>query len=76
MAVLVEAQGELVNQIEKNVVDAEAYTRKGVAELKKANVYQRKSRKKMCILLIILVVIVIITVSSVVATRFKEEKVT
>lgn len=45
MAVLVEAQGELVNQIEKNVIDAEAYTRKGVAELKKANVYQRKSRK-------------------------------
>jgi t-SNARE complex subunit (syntaxin) len=43
-----------VNQIEKNVIDAEAYTRKGVSELKKANAYQRKSRKKACVLIICL----------------------
>mmetsp|Transcript_610 Transcript_610/g.879 ORF Transcript_610/g.879 Transcript_610/m.879 type:complete len:293 (+) Transcript_610:27-905(+) len=62
MAVLVEAQGELVNQIEKNVGDAVVYTEKGVQQLKKANEYQRSSRKKMCCLMICLMIIIMVVV--------------
>lgn len=40
---------------------AHAYTAKGVKELAKANEYQKKSRKKMCIILIcVLVVLAVI----------------
>jgi syntaxin 1B/2/3 len=57
MAILVEAQGELINQIEKNVESATNYTRQGVKQLEQANKLQKKSRKKMCILLICLLII-------------------
>lgn len=45
MAVLVDSQGELLNQIEFNVSQSVAYTTDGVKELKKAVEYQKKSRK-------------------------------
>jgi t-SNARE complex subunit (syntaxin) len=45
MAVLVETQGELLNQIEFNVGQSVAYTEKGVEELKQAVVLQKKSRR-------------------------------
>jgi syntaxin 1B/2/3 len=57
MAILVEAQGELIDQIEYNVNQSVAYTGQAVKELRKANKYQKKSRKKMCCLIIILVII-------------------
>lgn len=57
MAILVEAQGELINQIEKNVESAANYTRQGVKQLEQANKYQKKSRKKMCCLLICLLLV-------------------
>lgn len=45
MAVLVEAQGELIDQIEYNVSQSVAYTRKTNEELRAANKLQKKSRK-------------------------------
>jgi len=61
MALLVDAQGELIDQIEYNVNQAAAYTKDAVKHLRDANKYQKKSRKKMCcivgILLIVLFVI-------------------
>lgn len=45
MAILVEAQGEMLNQIEYNVSQSVAYTAKGVEELKGAVKLQKKSRK-------------------------------
>jgi t-SNARE complex subunit (syntaxin) len=57
MAILVEAQGELIDQIEYNVSQSVAYTKQAVKELHKANQLQKKSRKKMCCLIIIFLVI-------------------
>lgn len=45
MAILVEAQGELIDQIEYNVTESVAYTAEGVKQLKAANKYAKKSRK-------------------------------
>jgi len=59
MAILVEAQGELINQIENNVQSARDYTEQGLKQVEAANKYQKKSRKKMCILLICLVAIAV-----------------
>jgi len=53
MAVMVEAQGELLDQIEYTVGKAVGYTDKGVNELRKARKYQKASRKKMCCLIVL-----------------------
>ncbi len=45
MAILVEAQQELMDQIEHNVVTAASYIKQGAKELAKANKLQKKSRK-------------------------------
>ncbi len=42
MAVLVESQGELLNQIEHNVEQAVGYVAQGVDELNKVLIYQSK----------------------------------
>mmetsp|Transcript_28395 Transcript_28395/g.71312 ORF Transcript_28395/g.71312 Transcript_28395/m.71312 type:complete len:321 (+) Transcript_28395:93-1055(+) len=48
MAALVDAQGELIDQIEYNVEQAAIWTGEAVKQLKKANLYQRRKRKKCC----------------------------
>ena len=65
MAVLVEAQGEMIDQIEYNVSQSVAYTKDAVINLRKANSLQKKSRKKICCLMICLLVIIILLVSGV-----------
>jgi len=60
MAILVEAQGELVDQIEYNVSQSVAYTKEGLNQLRGANKYARKSRKKMCIIIVILIIVVVV----------------
>lgn len=45
MAILVEAQGELIDQIEYNVSQSRDYVKRGNEELRLANKYQKKSRK-------------------------------
>jgi len=60
MAIMVEAQGELIDQIEYNVTQAVDNTKVAVENLRSANKYQRKSRKKMCILICILVVVLLL----------------
>jgi len=57
MAILVEAQGELIDQIEYNVQQSVAFTAEGVIQLKKANKLAKKSRKKICCLIIILLIV-------------------
>jgi len=68
MAILVDSQGEMLNQIEFNVSQSVAYTAKGVEELKSAVKLQKKSRKKMYIIIIILVIIVIVILAPVLKT--------
>lgn len=62
MAVLVDAQGEMINQVEHFVVSAADHTNKGVDEMKKAVKSQKKSRKKMCIIIMILLVLIIVVI--------------
>lgn len=54
MAVLVEAQGEMLDQIEHSVQQSAAYVETGVENLRKANDYAKRARKKMCCIAIIL----------------------
>lgn len=60
MALLVETQGEIINQIEMNVHSAAEYVKEGNQELVQAVEYQKKSRKKMCIIIIIVVVVCVV----------------
>jgi len=60
MAILVEAQGELIDQIEYNVSQSVAYSKEAVKQLNQANQLQKKSRKKMCCLIIILLILFIV----------------
>ncbi|KAM3868403.1 syntaxin-2 [Diretmus argenteus] len=73
MAMLVETQGEMVNNIEKNVSNAVEYIICAKEETKKAVRYQKKSRRKYIIvafaLLILLAVIALIVGLSVGLTK-------
>jgi len=60
MAILVESQGELIDQIEYNVNQSVAYTKEAVKQLRGANKLQKKSRKKMCCLVVILLIVIIL----------------
>lgn len=70
IAMLVETQGEMINNIEKNVENAADYIEHAKEETKKAIKYQSKSRRKLifiiicvAILLLILVIILATTLS-------------
>ncbi|CAG5920900.1 syntaxin-2 isoform 1-T1 [Menidia menidia] len=73
MAMLVETQGDMVNNIENNVSNAAEYVYRGKEETKKAVRYQKKSRRKYIIiafaLLILLAVIALIVGLSVGLTK-------
>jgi len=57
LAILVEAQGEILDQIEANVGSAVDYTQKAFEELVKANKYGKRTRKKMCCIVVILIIV-------------------
>nr|XP_034953448.1 syntaxin-2 isoform X3 [Zootoca vivipara] len=57
MAMLVEVQGDMVNSIEKNVMNAVDYVEHAKEETKKAVKYQSKARRKKWIILIIVLVV-------------------
>jgi len=57
MAILVNAQGELLDQIEGNVNATVGYTKDAVKNMQGAAKFQKKSRKKMCVLIIILLIV-------------------
>jgi len=62
MSVLVESQGELLDQIEYTVSQSVNYTSKAVEELRSANKYQKKFRKKMCCAILIFLAILLIII--------------
>lgn len=72
MSVLVESQGELLDQIEYTVSQSVNYTGKAVEELRTANKYQKKVRKKMCCV-IVFVLIVIIAIAAPLISQRKDE---
>ncbi|KAM7145058.1 syntaxin-2 isoform 3-T3 [Macrochelys suwanniensis] len=58
MVMFVETQGEMINSIEKNVVNASDYVEHAKEETKKAVKYQSKARRKKWIIVIISLVLV------------------
>jgi len=60
MAILVEQQGELLDNIEDIVSHASTYVESGVVQLEKAKDLQKKMRKKMCCLAVCFAVCVMI----------------
>ncbi|CAN6926910.1 unnamed protein product [Brassica oleracea] len=66
MAVLVDSQGEMLDNIENMVSSAVDHVQSGNNQLTKALKKQKSSRKWMCIAILILLIIIIITVVSVI----------
>ncbi|KAG6494646.1 hypothetical protein ZIOFF_042406 [Zingiber officinale] len=66
MAVLVDAQGEMLDNIETQVSSAVDHVQSGTVALQKAKKLQKNSRKWMCIAIIILLLIVVIIVVAVI----------
>jgi syntaxin 1B/2/3 len=62
MAVLVQAQGEQLDDIESHVGRANSFVRGGTQQLQTARVYQKNTRKWTCIAIIILLVIILFVV--------------
>ncbi|XAR64829.1 hypothetical protein NMG60_11008688 [Bertholletia excelsa] len=62
MAVLVDAQGDMLDNIESQVSSAVDHVQSGNTALQKAKKLQRNSRKWMCIAILILLIIVVIVV--------------
>ncbi|XP_062962642.1 syntaxin-2-like [Cynocephalus volans] len=63
MAMFVETQGEMINDIEKNVMNAADYVEQAQEETKKAIKYQSKARrKKMAKMMIIIICVLILLV--------------
>ncbi|CAI0433078.1 unnamed protein product [Linum tenue] len=58
MAVLVDAQGDLLDNIESHVSTAVDHVQSGNTALQRAKSYQKSSRKWMCIAIIVLLIIV------------------
>ncbi|KAJ4763116.1 Syntaxin [Rhynchospora pubera] len=71
MAVMVEAQGEHMDDIEHYVTSASHYVKDGNRELKSARQYQRSSRRCLCIGIIFLLVIILLIIVPV-ATSLKK----
>jgi len=71
MAVLVEAQGEQLNNIEYNVANASNYVEHGTKQLYTAKKHQKRSRKWMCIGIILLLILILIIVVPI-ATSIKK----
>ncbi|OMO84685.1 hypothetical protein CCACVL1_10712 [Corchorus capsularis] len=68
MAVMVEAQGEQMDDIEHHVMNARHYVKDASKELNTAKHYQRSSRKCMCIGIFLLLAIVLVILISVVTS--------
>ncbi|KAG9445202.1 hypothetical protein H6P81_016542 [Aristolochia fimbriata] len=66
MAVLVEAQGDMLDNIESQVSSAVDHVQSGTTMLHRAKSLQKNSRKWMCIAIIILLLIVVIIVVAVI----------
>ncbi|KAH0662166.1 hypothetical protein KY284_027097 [Solanum tuberosum] len=69
MAVMVEAQGEKMDDIEHHVVNAAHYVNDGAKNLKTAKKYQKSSRKCMFIGVIVLLILILVVIIPI-ATSF------
>mmetsp|Transcript_6589 Transcript_6589/g.20742 ORF Transcript_6589/g.20742 Transcript_6589/m.20742 type:complete len:328 (-) Transcript_6589:37-1020(-) len=63
MAIMVEMQGELLDNIEESVSTTVQYTDQGVGQLEVAKTYQKAARKKMCFLVVCFCVLFLIALA-------------
>ncbi|KAK1379892.1 syntaxin-related protein KNOLLE-like [Heracleum sosnowskyi] len=71
MAVMVEAQGEQMDDIEHHVMNAAQYVNDGSKNLKTAKGYQKSSRRCMCIGIILLLILILVIVIPIAASFSK-----
>ncbi|KAH7424921.1 hypothetical protein KP509_11G031700 [Ceratopteris richardii] len=71
MSVLVESQGEQLNDIEASVLHANSFVNKGTQKLQEAKTIQRNTRKWTCIAIIILLIIIAIVLIPTLITLLK-----
>mmetsp|Transcript_33668 Transcript_33668/g.72821 ORF Transcript_33668/g.72821 Transcript_33668/m.72821 type:complete len:283 (+) Transcript_33668:254-1102(+) len=62
LAVLVNEQGDMVNDIESNIVSSHGHTEQAQRELVKAASHQKSARNRMCMIMIIMIVVLVILV--------------
>ncbi|CAL9097064.1 unnamed protein product [Musa acuminata var. zebrina] len=74
MAVLVEAQGQQLDDIESNVGRAQSFVRHGTDNLTTARVYQKNTRKWTCIAIILLLIIILVIVLPTVLSLTKKRQ--
>ncbi|KAJ1425763.1 Target SNARE coiled-coil-like proteiny domain [Sesbania bispinosa] len=70
MVVMVEAQGEKMDDIEHHVLHASHYVKDKIKNLQTAKKYQRSSRKWMCIGIILFLILILVIVI-LIATSFR-----
>lgn len=68
MSVLVEAQGEQLDDIEHHVTHASSFVHHGTQQLQVAKKHQRNTRKWTCIAIILLLIIIIVIVVPIVTS--------
>jgi len=71
LATLVDLQQESLDVIETRIQNSRAYVESGEKELKQAEEYQRKSRKKQCIILACVVVVLVVILAPLLTTLTK-----
>lgn len=64
MSVLIEAQGEILDNIESHVTGAAEHVQTGTNLLRKAKILQKSTRKWTCVAIIILLIIILVVVLS------------
>lgn len=62
ISVLVDSQGQMINDIEANVIRATSYTDRGTQQLQAARRHQLSKRKWTCISVLLLIVLIIILI--------------
>ncbi len=71
LATLVDMQSDQLNIIEQRVVQSKDYVEKGLTNLREAEDYQTKARKRNCCILIIVLIIIIVIVAPILGTQLK-----
>jgi len=62
ISVLVDAQGQMINDIEANVIRATSYTERGTRHLQAARRHQLTKRKWTCICILLLIILIVILI--------------
>lgn len=62
ISVLVDAQGQMINDIEANVIGATSFTERGTKHLQAARRHQLSKRKWTCICVLLLIVLILVLI--------------